>query len=102
MPAPRAGARRLKPLAESLRSPHLSLSATPSPTLPLSAQGGGSGAETGLRRRKRTGKKVEGRGELPGGGRVTLPQSQALRLHRGPDGQRIENVERVPEFPLLF
>lgn len=31
-----------------------------------------------------------------------MPQSQTLGLHRGPEGQGIEDVERVPEFPLLF
>lgn len=60
-PALRAGAQRLTLLAESLlSSPYLSLFATPSPTLPLKAQVGGSSAETGLRRR-RTGKEAEQR-----------------------------------------
>lgn len=88
MPALRAGAQRLKPLAESLRSfPHLSLFATPSPIRPLSAQVGGSSAETGLRKR-RTGKKVDWRGELPGEGRkghlATVAGSGAPQRARWP------------------
>lgn len=31
-----------------------------------------------------------------------MPESQALELHGGPDGQGIGGVERVPEFPSLF
>ena len=56
-------------MAESLlSSPDLLLFATPSPMLPLKAQVDGSSAETGLRKRRRTGKEAEQRGELPQGG----------------------------------
>lgn len=58
----RAGAQRLKLLAESLlSSPYLSLFATLSPMLPLKPQVGGSSAETGLRRRRKTGKEADQR-----------------------------------------
>lgn len=62
-PALRAGAQRLKPLAESLPSSlYLSLFATPSPMRPLKAQMGGSSAETVLRRRRKICKEAEQRG----------------------------------------
>lgn len=55
-------------MAESLLSSDLLLFATPSPMLPLKAQVDGSSTETGLRKRRRTGKEAEQRGELPQGG----------------------------------
>lgn len=72
--------------------------------LPLNAQVGGSSAETGLRKTgggqvRQLSREDNSLGEKWG---ITLPQSQALGLHRRPDGQRIEDVEWVPEFSLLF
>lgn len=74
----RVGAQGLKLLAECLLSPYLSLFATPSPMLPLKAQVGESSTETGL---------------------ATVAGSGAPHRARC---QGIEDVERVPQFSLLF